>query len=57
MRSIKVLTGCALTLALFIIMAAVAYAAKGAVNEIQGTVKDALARIPCRGKSDTESTR
>ena len=44
MRSIKVFTGSALTLALFIIMAAVVYAASGAVNEIQGTIKDALGR-------------
>ena len=50
MRSIKVLTGSALTLALFIIMAAVAYAAQGAANEIQGTIKDALGR-PLSGAS------
>ena len=50
MRSIKVLRGSALTLALFIVMAAVAYAAYGAVNEIQGTIKDALGR-PLSGAS------
>ena len=50
MRSIKVLTGSALTLALFIIMAAVAYAAPGAISEIQGTIKDALGR-PLSGAS------
>ncbi len=44
MRSIKVSMGSALALALFIIMAAVAYAATGATDEIHGTVKDALGR-------------
>ncbi len=50
MRSIKVLMGCALTLALFIITAAVACSAYGAANEIQGTIKDALGR-PISGAS------
>ena len=50
MRSIKVFTGSALTLVLFIIMAAVVYAAPGAANEIQGTIKDALGR-PLAGAS------
>ena len=50
MRSIKVLTGSALALALFIIMAAVVYAAPGATDEIQGTIKDALGR-PLSGAS------
>ncbi len=50
MRSIKILRGSALTLALFIAMAAMAYSAHGAANEIQGTIKDALGR-PLSGAS------
>ena len=44
MRSIKVLAGAALALALFIIMAAVVYAAPGSAGQVQGTIKDALGR-------------
>src|SRR5208337_2854497 len=40
MRSMKVLTGSALVLALFIIMAAVVYAAPVSTDIIQGTTKD-----------------
>src|SRR5208282_2339827 len=50
MGQIKVLTGSILALALFIIMAAVVYAAPGATDEIQGTIKDALGR-PLSGAS------
>jgi outer membrane receptor protein involved in Fe transport len=50
MRSIKALTGSALALALFIIMAAVVYAAPEATDEIHGTIKDALGR-PLPGAS------
>jgi outer membrane receptor protein involved in Fe transport len=50
MGPIKVLTGSALALALFIIMGAVVYAAPGATSEIQGTIKDALGR-PLSGAS------
>ncbi len=49
MGPIKVLTGSALGLALFIIMAAVVYGASGA-SEIKGTIKDALGR-PLSGAS------
>ena len=52
MRSIKVLTGTAFALALFIIMAAMVYAAPGATDKIQGTIKDALGR-PLAGASLT----
>ncbi|MFZ1035863.1 MAG: TonB-dependent receptor [Smithella sp.] len=50
MRSIKFFTGSALALVLFIIMAAVVYAAPGATDEIQGIIKDALGR-PLAGAS------
>ena len=44
MRSSKIFTGSSLALALYIIMAAVIYAAPGATDEVQGTIKDALGR-------------
>ncbi len=44
MRSVKVLTALALGFAACLIMAAMASAAPGATNKIQGTVKDALGR-------------
>jgi outer membrane receptor protein involved in Fe transport len=50
MRSIKVLTSPVLALTLFIMMTAVVYAAPGATDEIQGTIKDALGR-PLPGAS------
>ena len=50
MRSIKTLMDCALALALFIIMAAVVYAAPGATDKIHGTINDALGR-PLSGVS------
>jgi len=50
MRSINNLTGSSLALALFIIMAAVVYAAPEATDEIHGTIKDALGR-PLSGAS------
>ena len=52
MRQVRILTRSALALALFIIMAAAAYAAPGATDEIQGTIKDALGR-PLSGVSLT----
>ncbi len=50
MRSMKVLTASALAFAFSIIMAAVVYAAPGANDQIQGTIKDALGR-PLSGAS------
>lgn len=55
MRSIKVLTGSALALAMLIIMAVVVYAAPVATDVIQGTIKDALGR-PMSGVSLTLKT-
>ena len=50
MRSIRVFTGSAMALVIFIIMAAMVYAAPGSTDEIQGTIKDALER-PLPGAS------
>jgi len=50
LRLMKVLRGSVLALALFMIMATVVYAAPGATDEIQGTIKDALGR-PLSGAS------
>jgi outer membrane receptor protein involved in Fe transport len=50
MRLTKVLTRSALALALFIITAAVAFAAPGGTDQIQGTIRDALGR-PLAGAS------
>ena len=44
MRSSKILTGSSLAVALYMIMAAVIYAAPGATDEVEGTIKDALGR-------------
>ncbi len=52
MRQTRILTRSALAFVLFIIMAAAAYAAPDATDQIQGTIKDALGR-PLGGASLT----